>query len=345
MKLRLYFRPGIAALLLAGVAALLWGLVVGFGVWLAPLALIYSILALLVGWAWLRTLALEHWMAWPGPARLLILAPHEDDCVIAAGGAGIVNRRLGGATRIAYLAPDQTPGMAQVRAEEARAAWREAGLDSSDLLHLDLLPPLLERNPARLRAAATELRRVIDDFKPTVIVTPMFEGGHIQHDMVVGLLDEIVRPGDTFEVFEAPGYGPYVSLNNTPHRVVTLCARWLFALVSYYGPPDGIDGRPVRKLRIAPADLDCKRRMLAAFRSQNAPSLMETRCYPDRWVEWRRNPQRRQPFAYRTSYLRFKLAAESMLPDGLGARLLPGQRWTIGRPGELTDWRAEWDGQ
>ena len=342
MKLRLYSRPGSAVLLLASTAAFLWALVGGVSLWLLPLALLYSILFALAGWAWLRSLVLERWMAWPGPARLLILAPHEDDCVIAAGGAGIVNRRLGGATRIVYLAPDQAPGMAALRAEEARAAWRQADVAADNLQHVDLLPPLLQRDPARLRKAAPALRHIIDDFKPTIVVTPMFEGGHIHHDMVVGLLDAIVTDGDTFEVFEAPGYGPYVSLNNTPHRVITLCARWLFALISYYGPADGIDDRTVRKLRLAPADLDCKGRMLAAFKSQNAPSLVATRCYPDRLVKWTRRPRRRWPFEYRTSYLRLKIAAERLFPGRLVDRFLPGQRWTIGRPGKLTDWREEW---
>jgi len=43
---------------------------------------------------------LERWQDWPGPARLLILAPPEDDCVIAAGGVGAQNSRIGGTTRI-----------------------------------------------------------------------------------------------------------------------------------------------------------------------------------------------------------------------------------------------------
>ena len=60
----------------------------------------------------------------------------------------------------------------------------------------------------------------------------------------------IVTADDRFEVFEAPEYSPYASLWYTPHRVVALCSRWLFGLVSYYGPPDGIDGRPVCQYRL-----------------------------------------------------------------------------------------------
>lgn len=342
MKLRLYFRPGLAVCLLAAAAACLWWLTSRASLWLLPLALFYSALSAIAGWAWWRIGRLEEWKTWPGPGRLLILAPHEDDCVIAAGGLGALNRRLGGSNRIAYLAPDEAPGMAEVRTGEAQIAWREAGVDSSELRHLDLLPPLLQRDPARLRAAAVALRRIIDEFKPTAVVVPMFEGGHIHHDMVAALLDSIIAETDTFEVFEAPEYGPYLSLNNTPHRVIGLCTRWLFGLVSYYGPADGVDNRPVLKVRLSPADLDCKKRMLAAFKSQNAPSLIATRCYPDRLVGWVRGKRQSHPFEMEGSYLRFVQKAERLLPAKLVRLLLPGQRDTIGRPGKITDWNEEW---
>ena len=346
MKLRLYFRPGWVVLLLAIVAALLWCAVATsrLGPVVLPVALFYSALFLIAGWAAWRARILEQWTEWQEPRRLLILAPHEDDCVIAAGGVGAINRRLGGPTRVVYLAPDENPGLPAIRTAEARAAWHEAHVDASELQHLDLLPPLLRRDPSRLRAAATTLRAIIDEFKPTTIVTPLFEGGHIHHDMVAGLLEAVVKPDDTFEIFEAPEYGPYVSLNNTPHRIIALCARWLFGLVSYYGPADGIDGRAIRTFRLSPDDLDRKRRMLAAFRSQNAPSLVATRCYPDRLVPWDRARRRRYPFDYRRSYVRLAQALDRLVGPGLGHRLLPGQRGTIGREGRLTDWQEEWNG-
>jgi LmbE family N-acetylglucosaminyl deacetylase len=344
MKLRFYFTPGPVVVLLAAVAILSWYLAGRLTAWLLPVAVLYSTLAALAGWAWIRIHRLEQRFAWARPGRLLILAPHEDDCVISAGGLGLLNHRLGGATRIAYLARDENPGLPEIRVAEAKAAWAEAGVDARDLLHIDLLPPLFKPDPARLHEAAAALRRLIDDYKPTVIVIPMFEGGHVHHDMVAGLLDRIVQDGDTFEVFEAPEYGPCVSLRNTPHRIIALCARWLFGLVSYYGAPDGIDDRRVLTLELAAADLETRRRMLAAFRSQNAPSLVATRAYPDRLVKWTRQADRRQPFAERPSYMQLARLADRLLPARLSAQLLPGPRGTLGRPGRLTDWRQEWGG-
>jgi LmbE family N-acetylglucosaminyl deacetylase len=344
MKLRIYFKPSLVVLLLGTVATLCWLAVfaLGSGALVVALALFYTVLFALSAWALWRSHLLEHWARWDSPERLLILAPHEDDCVISAGGIGARNTRLGGVTRIVYLAPPETPDMAERRAAEAAAAWRLAGLGKADLLHVDLLPPLRQRNPLKLRAAATALRSIVDEFKPTVIVTPMFEGGHIHHDMVAAVVRTIATAQDRFEMFEAPEYGPYVSLNYTPHRIIALSARWLFGLVSYYGPPDGVDGRPIVKFRLDPAELDCKRRMLGAFASQNAPSLVSTRSYPDRLVPWQHGSQRREPFDFAHSYLRFVMVVRGLLPTTIVDRLFPVQLGTIGREGALTDWCKEW---
>lgn len=346
MKLKVYFKPAVPVGLLGLAALLLWIVfaLVGPGVAGAAalvLAMFYTGLFAVAALAMLRLATLEQWRTWKGPARLLILAPHEDDCVICAGGVGALNARIGGTTRIVYLAPDEAPRMAERRVAEAREAWRLAGVAGDDVRHLDLLPPLRQRDPQRLRFAASKLRSVIDEFKPTVVVVPMFEGGHVHHDMLAALVGTILTDKDRFEVFEAPEYSPYASLWYTPHRVIALCSRWLFGLVSYFGPPDGLDGRPVYKYRLDPADLERKRGMLAAFESQNAPSLMATRSYPDRLVAFDRRV-RHMPFDFRWSYLRFVLAARRLLPPRLVDRLLPVQLGTIGRECRLTDWSEEW---
>lgn len=341
MKLRIDFRPSIVVMLLALAAVLAWAATCF--TWIAlPVALFYSLLLMLGLLALARIAKLERWMEWNEPGRLLILAPHEDDCVIAAGGLGLRNFRLGGATRIVYLARDENPGLPERREAEARAAWRIAGLGEADLVFLDLMPPLERRDPARLRAAEVVLRAIVDDFKPTTIVMPAFEGGHIHHDMVAALVSRIVRPSDRIAVFEAPEYTPYASLINTPHRILSLAARWLLGLVAYNGPPDGVDGRPVFKLRLTHEELDTKRRMLGAFESQNAPSLVATRSYPDRLVvhDAVRRPDR--PFDFDRSCLRFVLSLRRLVPARLVDRLLPLQLGTIGRMGTITDWNAEW---
>ncbi|TAJ87538.1 PIG-L deacetylase family protein [Reyranella sp.] len=346
MKLHIGFRPSIVVVLLAIVTALLWLVTCQAGTstgafWIALLpALFYTGLLGVSCFALARIAMIERWMDWNSPGRLLILAPHEDDCVISAGGLGLRNARLGGAVRIAYLARDENPGLPERRAAEARAAWRLAGLGESDLQFLNLMPPLESRDPEKLRRASVALRALIDDFHPTAIVMPAFEGGHIHHDMVAALISSIVTPADCFDLFEAPEYSPYVSLLNTPHRVLSLAARWLF-FVMYVGTPDGVDGRPVLKVRLDRDELASKQRMLAAFVSQNAPSLVATRSYPDRLVAHGPPRHRRYPFDFTSSYLRLALALRQRLPASIIDRLLPVQLGTIGRMGTITDWEAE----
>ena len=342
MKLNIGFRPSIVVAALAVVAAALWAVASQGGLcWIAlPFAVFYTALLGLAALALVRIARIERPMAWDTPGRLLILAPHEDDCVISAGGLGYRNARLGGAVRIAYLARDENPGLPERRAAEAREAWRVAGLGEDDLRFLDLMPPLERRDPEKLRQAGVALRALIDEFRPTAIVMPAFEGGHIHHDMVAALIGSIVTPHDRFELFEAPEYSPYFSFVHTPHRLLSLAARWLFFIV-YFGEPDAVDGRPVFRVRLSHAELAAKQQMLAAFVSQNAPSLVATRSYRDRLVRREHRPDRRYPFDFSFSYLRLALVLRRYLPGALVDRLLPTQLGTIGRMGTITDWDAE----
>jgi hypothetical protein len=98
MKFRIYFRPAIVVLVLGLVSFVFWGAVwaldSGWRFLALPPAVFYLALFGLSAWALVRSLALECWVAWDLPGRLLILAPHEDDCVISAGGIGVGQRAL-----------------------------------------------------------------------------------------------------------------------------------------------------------------------------------------------------------------------------------------------------------
>src|SRR5471032_413100 len=150
MKFKVYFHPAPIALALIAVAGLFWlaSLTIAGGQWLLVFGYFYTVLSVFVVWSLIRITRIERTLTWSQPARLLVLAPHEDDCVIAAGGIGVRNGRLGGVTRIVYLAPDETPGLPEIRAAEACAAWAYAGLQESELWHIPLLPPLRDHDPA-----------------------------------------------------------------------------------------------------------------------------------------------------------------------------------------------------
>jgi LmbE family N-acetylglucosaminyl deacetylase len=347
MKLRIYFKPTIIVLALATASLLscgAWFFSIGILRWLLlAVAAFYIALFLIAAYSLARCHAIESWTVWTRPERLLILAPHQDDCVICGGGIGILNAKLGGETYIAYLVQDDKPGLAERRKDEAVTAWSFANVPANHLRHLDLFPPLYRKDPIRLRKAATELRQLIEEINPTVLLMPMFEGGHIHHDLTNLAASSMLVDRRTIRVFEAPEYSPFLSLRWTPHKIISLCGRWLLGLVAYYGPPDGIDGRPVYKVRLNELELALKGRMLAAFVSQNGESLAVGRAYPDRIAEWRPRASHRRPFELKGSYLSFVQFLERLLPGDIINVVFPGQRGTIGREPSITDLNEEVD--
>lgn len=340
MKIRIYFKPGWVVLGLVFAATMLWFMVLRlewWGRWLCVMASIfYSVLALLSLFALVRCHALERWMSWETPERLLILAPHQDDGVICAGGVGIRNQQLGGETHIIYLVQDDKPGMAECRKREALAAWAIAGVPAENLLHLDMLPRLYERAPKQLDKAALDLDDIIESLSPTVLILPLFEGGHIHHDVLNHLVTSVLKLGARVKVFEAPEYSPYVSLRRTPHRVISLCGRWLAGLVSYCGPPDGIDDRTVLKVRLSKENLVVKRQMLAAFESQHGDSLSANCSYSDRLISWQPRPYRSRPFREKKGYFSFVRSLHEWLPSAIVTKVFPVQLGTVGREPNIT---------
>jgi hypothetical protein len=304
--------------------------------WLVA-ASFYGGLTLASAYALWRIFQTEKCFVFDAPQRLLILAPHQDDCVICAGGIGIRNQRLNGTTYVAYLVQDENPGMPERRREEAIAAWAIAGIPSENLFHLNILPRLAFVSATQMEQAAVALQTLMDSVKPTLILMPLFEGGHIHHDLTNYLVSFRLKLPSGMHIFECPEYSPYLSLRKTPHRIISLCARWLGGVVSYYGPPDGIDGRPVLKLALSDEELELKRKMFLEFKSQNGKSLSQTRNYPDRVIEWTSRAYRAQPFDYNVSYARFVLRLEKYFPARWVRRLFPGQLTTFGREPGITN--------
>src|SRR5262245_2836584 len=73
---------------------------------------------------------------------VLILAAHQDDCVIMAGEYAIESISAGKQVRVVYLTcGDREIGSqrAQTRMQEAIASWREIGVDEGNLEFLGLV--------------------------------------------------------------------------------------------------------------------------------------------------------------------------------------------------------------
>ncbi len=133
--------------------------------------------------------------------RVLLFAPHPDDETIAAGGLLQQVRAAGGEVRIVLLTDgDNNPwpqrwlerrlridGAARQRwgrrrREEVLAALRQLGLPSESMLPLgwpdgELTDHLRQRGAE----AVANLRRILDDYRPDLVVLPALEDRHPDH--------------------------------------------------------------------------------------------------------------------------------------------------------------------
>ncbi len=265
------------------------GLGQGFSLWAIPFVF-YLGLSVLVTGAILRLQKERRPFHLQRPTRLLILAPHQDDCVITAGGLAIQAAKLQGAIRIVYGVQDESEETALLRQQEAIHAWSLIGVGPESIDHLHLFSKEKDRHDEDQKGAVDSLGRVIDQFKPTMIVMPLFEGGHIEHDLLNHLVSKHLLPKVGVSVYEAPEYSPFLSLKYTPQKVINLCARWLFGLIQYRGSPDGIDGRPLYRLEMTQKELDLKIRMLSCFKSQDPVTLCKRYGFEDTLVAWEARP-------------------------------------------------------
>jgi hypothetical protein len=98
-----------------------------------------------------------------------------------------------------------------------------------------------------------------------------------------------------------------------------------------------MDDRIVWKVWLAADELALKRRMLAAFISQNGASLAASRSYPDRLVIWRPRSYRSRPFDPDRSYYAVVRFLGRVIPLNWAVRILPVQLGTVGREPEITN--------
>jgi LmbE family N-acetylglucosaminyl deacetylase len=342
VKLRLYHKPlqalgvfALAATAIAGGAVLSTG---SLRPWLWGGAGIYALVTVAIAILALRIALREGQLEVSAPERLLLVAPHQDDCVLMAGTWALRNLALGGRTEIVYLVQPTAPETARIRRQEAENAWTLAGLPKQCMHHLSSLPAEGPVTWRHLEALRVDLQAVVDAFQPTVVFTPLFEGGHLHHDLAAHVVTHMLRLPAGVRVYQAPEYSPYLSFWNTPHAALSYVTRLAsFGLVAYYSLPEGVGEGPILNLRVTRRELEMKRGMLRAFASQSGAALAQHHGFADRLIQWQPRPPRARPFRYEGSrpWLAERLAR--LFPPSMVRRLLPGEPCTIGLPAGITN--------
>lgn len=280
---------------------------------LRPTSMVFIILAALYAaflaaafllWVWIRFRKRRFRPIEAGGEDILIVAPHQDDCVAIAGGYGIQTKEKGGNVRILYVTDGMENG-SPARRSEAAAAWAMAGVGEADIRFLDY--PSLTGLTARdeIDACIGLIEEEIRDRRPGTIFTPLYEGGHYQHDVVNYMTAEAVRrTGFKGRVFESPEYNFYLSFRTTPEKILSGLLRFVpFAAYDY--PPEPVLADPVCRLHMTDDQLGTKKRMIAAFESQHPDMLVKRFGFEDRFQEMHAYDYTKPPFDYSRSAARF----------------------------------------
>ncbi len=233
--------------------------------------------------------------------RLLILAPHPDDCVLIGGGQAQQTLAAGGAVKIVHFTNGASKDDAEAasrRAQEARAAWEMAGqvaIECFDYADLEGLT-----NPAEIQAAVERLALLLNDYAPDRVVVPAYEGGHYQHDVVHLIANEArARTQSAAEFWEATVYHLRVSWSLTPERLLGFARRALKMPVAP-APEPAFPG-PVWAPVLTQSQLELKRRMLRAFVSQSPEALVAAAGVAERLQAMRTPNYGAPPFRYERS--------------------------------------------
>jgi LmbE family N-acetylglucosaminyl deacetylase len=319
MALLHVYKPQVAA---AATSIILIAAIIILPTWAAILPLM--VLCLVAYWLH-RSQLLEQQFVVNRKERLLIVAPHQDDCVISAAGLAQQVIKNGGTVTIVYVTQDEH--YTATRQKECINSWKLAGVTAANLLQWNILPGLFEQNSRKIYSAATKLQTIVDELQPTTIVFPLFEGGHSQHDIVHHIITKMIVINPAVTLLEAPMYNLYYAIGHTPHKWLKIATKILsLGLAKYYNPREGIDGRPVLVLNMTKAEQMTKQQMLRLFKSQGGASLANAFGHNDRFYRYQPTPFKAQAFDYQKNLASYIEKIYNALPQPI-ARLLFGGKY------------------
>jgi LmbE family N-acetylglucosaminyl deacetylase len=234
---------------------------------------------------------------------ILIVAPHQDDCVAIGGGYAIQTREKGGRIHVLYVT-DGDEDDKITRKREALDAWRVIGLDENDIHFLKhhTLKSLVTKE--EIEQCTDEIGRFILKCKAETIFTPLYEGGHYQHDAVNYMVGKAAkRTGFKGTVYESPEYNFYLSFKTTPEKILSGFTRYIPFFRHDY-PPEPILEDDVFRLGMTPEQIRIKKEMLSKFETQNPDQLIIRFGFEDRYQKFHEHDYSRPPFEYEKSVAR-----------------------------------------
>lgn len=284
-----------AVVLLCGLAAgaALPGWAAGAMALLCGIALVYLILAWCL-YARIRRRVLPAVQVMG--ERVLVIAPHQDDCVAMAGGYAIQTVKRGGEVFILYVTDGDDDKVTRQR--EAASAWGLLGLDKVQLAFLshDNRTAFLQRE--EIDRGIQEIAGYLSRLRPDVVFVPLYEGGHYHHDVINYMTRQALgRSGIAPKVLESPIYNFYLSWRTTPEKVFAGLVRWIPGMRFVYAP-EPVSDRPLYRLPMSDEELRLKKEIILQFKSQSPQQLVARWGFEDRYQDFYDYDYSQPPFDY-----------------------------------------------
>lgn len=171
--------------------------------------------------------------------KILVFAPHQDDEVLGSGALMIMAKREGAAVKIVIATNGNKNGIKSIRYGEALAAASILGIGKNDVVFWDYPDSKLKNYEKPL---ASQIKALVEDFQPTIIVTPDPEDIHRDHkalgEAVDACLQSIGYEGRIlgylvhYKNFPRPlGYAPNKNLL-PPIKLLTQTKKWVRLSIS-----------------------------------------------------------------------------------------------------------------
>jgi len=232
--------------------------------------------------------------------NILIIAPHQDDCVALAGGYAVQTVEKGGQVNILYTT-DGYKDDKFTRKQEAIKAWSVLGDNSVSIEFLSYTNNQSFLSRYEIDEGINKIGEYLKKVKPETIFIPLYEGGHYQHDvtnyMVSKALDNQKLP---CTVYESPIYNFFMSFNTTPEKILSGLVRFI-PFVSYDYPPEPVRNDTVYYLKMTDEQLQKKKEIIVQFKTQSPHKLVERWGFCDRYQKLHDYDYSQPPFDYSRS--------------------------------------------
>ncbi|MCL4406400.1 MAG: PIG-L family deacetylase [Patescibacteria group bacterium] len=113
--------------------------------------------------------------------RVLVFAPHQDDEVLGSGALIIMAKREAAEVKIVIATNGNRTGIEAIRSEETLRAAATMGVGENDVVFWNYPDGKLQNYASSL---PSQIRSLIESFRPTIIVTPDPEDGHRDHKIL-----------------------------------------------------------------------------------------------------------------------------------------------------------------